>query len=93
MTISYCRHHIYQGHLGCNESNIEDNQYQLTWEGFQFTVVTDGINRVDELICHSDANEVLRHMYMVQPDDDLSTAVFRETGCDFDIKETEVCFA
>jgi hypothetical protein len=91
-TTSTCRHDIYRGHLGCNETDIESNRYQLAWEGFQFTVVTDGLNTVKELICHGDENDVLRNMYMLKPDDDLSTVVFRETGCDFDLKETKVYF-
>jgi hypothetical protein len=74
------------------EAAPNDNDFSVTWEGFQFTVVTDGLNTVKELICHGDENEVLRHIYMLEPDDDLSTVVFRETGCDFDIKETEVYF-
>lgn len=69
-----------------------DNEYSVTWEGFQFTAITDGMSHVLELICHGCENEFLQHVYMVRSDDDLSTAVYRATGCDFN-EETEVYFS
>ncbi len=90
--ISYCGHDIYEGHQGCDDSG-SDNEYRVVWEGFPFTVITDGVNTVKELLCHGDYDEFLRHTYMLNSDDDLSTVIYRETGCDFDFKETEVCFA
>lgn len=74
------------------EPEPNDNSHDVSWEGFEFEVITDGINTVKELICNSSADEFLQHVYMVRSDDDLSTAIYRATGCDFD-SETEVYFS
>ena len=63
----------------------DDNQpfdTEVEWMGMYFTAyVNDGA--VTKLVCHSEPEEFVQKVYMVEPDCDLSSAVFRKTKCDF----------